>query len=356
MSEESRRPKFTIGTLFNSNVIKRTILGSIMLSGFIHLFRKSQSYVVLFTIALTLGIVYELISIVRTDNKPFSLNILLVFLLSLTIYSTQIVPALVDYYPFLTSYNLICEFGIIRFCSYALCLMFTIFSLKKHKLASQMLLFAVIHLSSYCVGMAGAFAIRNLQTGSFYYFFPAVLVISNDIWAYAIGKICGRTRLYELSPKKTLEGFVGAAFFTLLTSIALMYFKLNYGFLPDSMDKDISLMANSNVWFLKFPVAYLHSFAFAFFASFVAPFVGFLASAIKRTFKKKDFGVVIPGHGGLTDRMDCQVLMVFFTYYYLAKFFETRDETLDNLARYISDNYSIKEVRMLVYRLSQRII
>ena len=52
----------------------------------------------------------------------------------------------------------------------------------------------------------------------------------------------------------------------------------------------------------------------AVFASFVAPFGGFLASGFKRARNIKDFASLIPGHGGLTDRMDCQLLMGAFAY------------------------------------------
>lgn len=58
----------------------------------------------------------------------------------------------------------------------------------------------------------------------------------------------------------------------------------------------------------------LHSIVLAVFASLVAPFGGFFASGFKRAFNIKDFGASIPGHGGLTDRMDCQFLMGLFTY------------------------------------------
>lgn len=50
----------------------------------------------------------------------------------------------------------------------------------------------------------------------------------------------------------------------------------------------------------------LHAVVLAMFASIIAPFGGFFASGFKRGFKIKDFGDSIPGHGGMTDRMDCQ--------------------------------------------------
>lgn len=43
---------------------------------------------------------------------------------------------------------------------------------------------------------------------------------------------------------------------------------------------------------------------------------GFFASGFKRAFKMKDFGQTIPGHGGVTDRFDCQMIMAMFAYVY----------------------------------------
>jgi phosphatidate cytidylyltransferase len=63
-----------------------------------------------------------------------------------------------------------------------------------------------------------------------------------------------------------------------------------------------------------------HTFVWATFASLIAPFGGFFASGLKRTFKMKDFGDSIPGHGGITDRMDCQFIMGFFAYMYYHTF------------------------------------
>jgi len=58
----------------------------------------------------------------------------------------------------------------------------------------------------------------------------------------------------------------------------------------------------------------IHALWLALFASMVAPFGGFLASAIKRAYGIKDFDSIIPGHGGVMDRMDCQFLMALCTW------------------------------------------
>lgn len=57
-----------------------------------------------------------------------------------------------------------------------------------------------------------------------------------------------------------------------------------------------------------------HVIVMAMFASLVAPFGGFFASGFKRAFGIKDFGDSIPGHGGMTDRMDCQYVLGFLLY------------------------------------------
>mmetsp|Transcript_33914 Transcript_33914/g.38991 ORF Transcript_33914/g.38991 Transcript_33914/m.38991 type:complete len:170 (-) Transcript_33914:275-784(-) len=58
----------------------------------------------------------------------------------------------------------------------------------------------------------------------------------------------------------------------------------------------------------------------AIFSSLIAPFAGFLASVIKRAYGRKDFGTLLPGHGGVVDRLDCQLILAPFVYFYLSLF------------------------------------
>jgi phosphatidate cytidylyltransferase len=82
---------------------------------------------------------------------------------------------------------------------------------------------------------------------------------------------------------------------------------------------------------LTFAPMQLHALVLATFASLIAPFGGFFASGLKRTFKIKDFGDSIPGHGGMTDRMDCQFIMGFFAYMYFHTFIEVHKVTLGSV-------------------------
>ena len=64
----------------------------------------------------------------------------------------------------------------------------------------------------------------------------------------------------------------------------------------------------------------IHSLSLAIFASLVGPFGGFFASGFKRSNKIKDFGTLIPGHGGFTDRFDCHLLNALFVLLYYQAF------------------------------------
>jgi phosphatidate cytidylyltransferase len=159
-----------------------------------------------------------------------------------------------------------------------------------------------------------------------------------------------RQFLGELSPNKTWEGFIGGGICTVLFAFATPYIYTTMPFLicpPVHLNvfsfDTLSLTCEypsifswqqytltwlpaltgglvqhaPSIWLL--PIQ-LHALALGTFASVVAPFGGFFASGIKRAYKLDDFASIIPGHGGVYDRVDCQLIMGLATQIYYATF------------------------------------
>jgi phosphatidate cytidylyltransferase len=111
-----------------------------------------------------------------------------------------------------------------------------------------------------------------------------------------------------------------------------------------------------------------HLLFMACFASLVAPFGGFFASGFKRAFNIKDFGDSIPGHGGMTDRMDCQYVELFvgyrtllipfgrflmgvFVYVYYSSFIREHHVTVGSALQMIVSGLTIEEQLELIQDL-----
>ncbi len=155
-------------------------------------------------------------------------------------------------------------------------------------------------LQLFLVGQS-SFWIKTVQEyGLGWVLFPALLVIVNDTMAYVFGVLMGKHKLIpKLSPKKTVEGFVGAGLSTVIVASPLV---------KRCISNDIPNLGR-------------HAVILAAYVSLVSPFGGFLASAVKRAHGAKDFGALIPGHGGVVDRFDCQVVTAPFVYLYLKNFY-----------------------------------
>jgi len=99
-----------------------------------------------------------------------------------------------------------------------------------------------------------------------------------------------------------------------------------------------------------------HILVFATFASLIAPFGGFFASGLKRTFKVKDFGESIPGHGGITDRMDCQFIMGFFAFMYYQSFIAVYKASVGNVMQTAIQGLDAEEMVEVVRGLSKHLV
>lgn len=238
----------------------------------------------------------------------------------------------------------------ISFMLYSLGLVSFVFSLKKGHYKYQFGQFAWVHLTLLLVVVQSSFLVVNMFQGLVWFTLPCLLIISNDSWAYFFGFFFGRTPLIKISPKKTWEGFIGATVMTLVTGVLLGHFmsqfefmvcpKLTFDFNRPSCTPSATFLPTDYslpTWLLPIlarlgvertsitliPMQ-IHGLVLAVFSSIVAPFGGFFASGFKRAFKIKDFGESIPGHGGVTDRMDCQIMNGLFVFVYYWSFVVVR--------------------------------
>ncbi|XP_033122325.1 phosphatidate cytidylyltransferase 1-like [Anneissia japonica] len=247
---------------------------------------------------------------------------------------------------------LIDYYRIISFMLYIFGFIFFVLSLVKNHYLVQFTLFGWTHIGLLIVVSQSNLLTQTIFEGLIWFIISTLSVICNDIMAYMFGFFFGRTSLIKLSPKKTWEGFIGALFSTLVFAFFLAAILAPHPYLtcPATFNAEshsfVMKCTPSSTFVLKeyhlptilkdafailgfklstvtlYP-AQLHAVVIAAFASLVGPFGGFFASGFKRAFKIKDFGDVIPGHGGIMDRFDCQFIMASFLYVYIFTFLKT---------------------------------
>jgi len=155
------------------------------------------------------------------------------------------------------------------------------------------------------IGVFGSYALLLISPISFsdkhgnaYLIGAAILTVANDTSALFIGRWLGHRPLNrDLSPNKTVEGFIGALVMTLLVGLVV---------LP-----------------MISPWTALHGLEVAFVLSFIIPLGDLFESMVKRTLGVKDLGHILPGMGGILDRVD-GLLFTLPTMYYLAHILQLR--------------------------------
>jgi len=83
-------------------------------------------------------------------------------------------------------------------------------------------------MALYLIVVQAHFIMNNVFEGMIWFFLPVSLVICNDIFAYLCGITFGRTQLIKLSPKKTVEGFVGAWVLTIIFGVGMTNLLMRY--------------------------------------------------------------------------------------------------------------------------------
>lgn len=161
-------------------------------------------------------------------------------------------------------------------------------------------LFPVIYIAlPYAMTSMLAFNIQGPDSG----YSPVVTLTlfvflwCNDVGAYCTGCTIGKHKLFErISPKKTWEGSIGGAVFTMLAAFLLHHF------LPD--------------WYSFMPVWVWIGMALV--VVLFGTWGDLIESLMKREMGIKDSGKILPGHGGMLDRFDSALLAIPATVVYLS--------------------------------------
>ncbi len=130
---------------------------------------------------------------------------------------------------------------------------------------------------------------------NFFIWYPFIIAFITDTFAYFVGRLIGKTPLIpSVSPNKTVEGSIGGV----IACVGASY--------------TFAMMFNPG--FSVFAVF------LGFFGSMFSQVGDLIASKIKRIFKIKDFGNIMPGHGGVLDRFDSLIVTMPLVYYFIVLF------------------------------------
>jgi len=126
-----------------------------------------------------------------------------------------------------------------------------------------------------------------------------ILIWTNDTFAYLVGKSIGKHKLFErISPKKTIEGFFGGVVFAALAGFLISKFYIQPT--PEFSSKSIL------IWMI-----------IALIVSIFGTIGDLIESKFKRIAGVKDSGSIMPGHGGVLDRLDSVIFVapVIYLFY-----------------------------------------
>jgi len=149
----------------------------------------------------------------------------------------------------------------------------------------------VFYLLSSIIFLSAAFNLFSVvrSKGLMITIYLILITTMTDTFAFMLGKKFGKHKLMpNVSPNKTIEGFIyGLVFGTLISSLFYIF-----------------VIDNSNI---------LLTIVITIFLSFVGQCGDLIFSSIKRHFKIKDFSNIMPGHGGILDRLD-SIIFVLLMY------------------------------------------
>ena len=138
---------------------------------------------------------------------------------------------------------------------------------------------------------------EQLQNGHILIWYVFFAAWGTDVFAFLIGSRIGKHKFTDISPNKSIEGCIAGIIGALITCLLYTY------------------ICNS-AWNLE--IDYIFISITAIFLSVISQIGDLAASSVKRHCEIKDFSNLIPGHGGLLDRIDSVIFILPFAYFLLS--------------------------------------
>lgn len=170
--------------------------------------------------------------------------------------------------------------------------------LANHKTVKVSDIAVCLFMTVYIVySMTHISAVRALSHGRFSIFLIFIGAFATDTFAYFVGVTCGKKKLCpEISPKKTVEGAVGGLVGGVLCFVVTgIVFKFAF----------------------SIEVNFVYMSILGLICGIVSEVGDLAASVVKRQYGIKDYGNLLPGHGGIMDRIDSVIFVAPIVYYFL---------------------------------------
>lgn len=135
--------------------------------------------------------------------------------------------------------------------------------------------------------------INGMKDGNILVWYVIIAAWGTDIFAYFIGKHFGKHKFSKVSPKKSIEGCIAGTIGAVVMMLIYTYFANTY-------------------WGVSYSYGYIA--LIGVILSLIGQIGDFTASSIKRYVDIKDFSNLIPGHGGMLDRIDSLLFLAPFAY------------------------------------------
>lgn len=262
--------------------ITRLISGIVLLAAAAAFFVVGDIWLVIALGILSLIGVFELFRIFGMNKHPMAI---------VTYVATVCFYAMLIDYPF---YFNLYEHGIMPIITVLALLVVYVIRYPKDRINQvAKSIFVFIYVP---VMMNFIYLIRTCSMGEWLVWLVLIGSWGADTCAYCVGKLIGKHHFTELSPKKTIEGCIGG-----VVGAALIAFGYAW-FVPAEMGE--YFMLNPKI---MLPIV-------AAVSALVSQIGDLSASAIKRNYDKKDYGKLIPGHGGILDRFDSVIFVAPFVY------------------------------------------